>query len=59
MKAFIDSDVLIWHLRGGPQGTYVNNAILATATRNAGGRVYTLNTKHYPVPELMVKRAWK
>lgn len=127
MKAFIDSDVLIWHLRGerkalsllkrlrdkekielwtgamqraevvffmrpeeeqatmlflsefrtapvdqrivdkagelyrqwNPRcGTDVNDTILtATAIQN-GGCIYTLNTKHYPMPEVTVKRAW-
>lgn len=128
MKAFIDSDVLIWHLRGerkalnflvklrdkerlelwtgalqraevvffmrpneekatylflsqfktasvdqtiidkageiyrqwNPRaGTDVNDAILAATVLQAGGRIYTLNKKHYPMPDLLVRRAWK
>jgi predicted nucleic acid-binding protein len=128
MKAFIDADVLIWHLRGDVRalnllkrlrdrekcelwtgamqraevvffmrpteesatilflsqfqtasvdqqiidmagqfyrdwnprcGTDVNDAILAaTAIRNHG-KIYTLNTRHYPMPDVAVKRAWK
>lgn len=127
MKAFIDSDVLIWHLRGerkalnlfkrlrdkekldlwtgamqraeviffmrpaeedstflflsqfktasvdhplidmagkfyrhwNPRvGTDVNDAILAATAVQAGGKIYTLNTKHYPMPEVLVQRAW-
>jgi predicted nucleic acid-binding protein len=128
MKAFIDSDVLIWHLRGerkalnllvklrdkeklelwtgalqraevlffmrppeegatylflsqfktasvdqtiidkageiyrawNPRaGIDVNDAILAATVLQSGGKIYTLNTKHYPMPELLVQRAWK
>ncbi len=128
MKAFIDSDILIWHLRGEPRalnllsklhnnenialwtgamqraevvffmrpteeettllflsqfetasvdqwtidkagelfrkwnpsnGTDVNDAILAATAIRAGGQLFTLNTKHYPMPELAVERPWK
>ena len=127
MKAYIDSDVLIWHLRGErkalnllkrllddeqfdlwigamqraevvffmrpaeesstllflPQfqtasvdqriidkagefyrqwnprsGTDVNDAILAATVLQTGGKIYTLNSKHYPMPEITVQRAW-
>lgn len=128
MKAFIDSDILIWHLRGEPKalnllkklrdkekfelwtgamqraeviffmrpaeeeatflflsqfqtapvdqwiidkagefyrkwnprnGTDVNDAILAATAMQAGGKIYTLNVKHYPMSEVVVHRAWK
>jgi predicted nucleic acid-binding protein len=128
MKAFIDSDILIWHLRGEPKaitlfkrlrdkekyelwtgamqraevvffmrpeeekptllflsqfktapvdqmiidkageiyrrwnpraGTDPNDAILAATVLETGGRIYTLNTKHYPMPEIIARRAWK
>jgi predicted nucleic acid-binding protein len=127
MKAFIDSDVLIWHLRGerkairlfkklrdketfelwtgamqraevlffmrpaeekltllflsqfktapvdqaiidkageiyrqwNPRaGTDIKDAILAATVIHAGGKIYTLNTRHYPMPEVIVQRAW-
>ena len=128
MKAFIDSDVLIWHLRGerkalnllkklrdkerfelwtgamqraeviffmrpaeeeatllflsqfqtapidqrvidkagelyrrwNPRnGIDINDAILAATVLQIGGKIYTLNTKHYPMPEVAVQRAWQ
>jgi predicted nucleic acid-binding protein len=127
MKAYIDSDVLIWHLRGEKKalnllkrlrnneqfelwtgamqraevvffmrpaeesatllflaqfqtspvdqqvidkagefyrkwnprkGTDVNDAILAATVLATGGKIYTLNFKHYPMPEVPVQRAW-
>lgn len=128
MKAFIDSDILIWHLRGESKamnllkklrdkdkfelwtgamqraevvffmrpveeeatflflsqfqtapvdqwiidkageiyrkwnprnGTDVNDAILAATAMQASGKIYTLNAKHYPMPDVLVQRAWK
>ena len=40
-------------------GTDVNDAILAATVLQTGGKVYTLNSKHYPMPEIAVQRAWK
>ena len=40
-------------------GTDVNDAILAATVLQTGGRIYTLNSKHYQMPEVTVQRAWK
>jgi predicted nucleic acid-binding protein len=40
-------------------GTDVNDAILAATVVQTGGKIYTLNTKHYPMPDVIVQRAWK
>jgi len=40
-------------------GTDVNDAILAATVMQTGGKIYTLNSKHYPMPEITVQRAWK
>ena len=40
-------------------GTDINDAILAATAMKAGGKIYTLNTKHYVMPELVVQRGWK
>ena len=40
-------------------GTDVNDAILAATVLQTGGKIYTLNSKHYPMPEVTVQRAWK
>jgi hypothetical protein len=127
MKAFIDSDILIWHLRGKKKATKflknlsnskeyelwlgaiqraeivfsmrpteeaatelflsqfrtapidqkvvdsagkyfrkwhpshgldVNDALLASTAAETGGHIFTLNTKHYPMPEVIVKKPW-
>ena len=40
-------------------GIDVNDAVLAATVVNTGGRIYTLNTKHYPMPDLVVLRPWR
>jgi predicted nucleic acid-binding protein len=40
-------------------GTDVNDAILAATVLQTGGKIYSLNSKHYPMPEIVVQRAWK
>ena len=40
-------------------GTDVNDAILAATVLQTGGKIYTMNVKHYPMPEVAVQRAWR
>jgi len=40
-------------------GTDVNDAILAATVLQTGGKIYTLNSKHYPMPEVTAQRAWQ
>jgi predicted nucleic acid-binding protein len=39
-------------------GIDVNDAVLAATAALTGGSIYTLNTKHYPMPEVGVTKAW-
>ncbi len=39
-------------------GVDVNDVILAATAIETGGHIYTLNKKHYPMPEVIVKNAW-
>ena len=39
-------------------GIDVNDAVLAAAVMKTGGRIVTLNIKHYPMPDLVVIRPW-
>ena len=39
-------------------GLDVNDAILAATVMQTGGQIFCLNTKHYPMPDLLVKKAW-
>ena len=44
-----------WHPS---HGTDVNDAILAATVAATGGKLYTLNVKHYPMPDIPVVKAW-
>ena len=39
-------------------GLDVNDAILAAIVMQTGGQIFCLNTKHYPMSDLLVKKAW-
>jgi len=39
-------------------GVDVNDAILAATVLETGGRLFTLNLKHFPMPGLAVAKAW-
>ena len=39
-------------------GIDANDALLAATSMQTGGVIYTLNTKHYPMPEANVQKAW-
>ncbi|MGD9160648.1 MAG: PIN domain-containing protein [Desulfobacteraceae bacterium] len=40
-------------------GMDVNDSILAATAFINGGKIYTLNKKHYSIPEIIVQKAWK
>ena len=55
----VDSASRIFRKWNPSHGIDVNDAILAATAMKTGGRIYTLNTKHYPMPDLVVIRAWR
>lgn len=44
-----------WHPS---HGIDTNDAILAATVMETGGKIVCLNTKHYPMPDLVVEKAW-
>jgi len=44
-----------WHPS---HGIDVADARLAATSMITGGKIYTLNSKHFPMPDLLVERAW-
>ena len=38
-------------------GLDINDALLAATVMQTGGQIFCLNTKHYPMPGLLVKKA--
>lgn len=39
-------------------GIDINDAILAATVMFTGGKIYSLHTKHYPMPDAAVQKAW-
>lgn len=39
-------------------GSGVADALLAASVAETGGRLFTLNVKHYPMPDVPVLKAW-
>ncbi|MBD3345524.1 MAG: PIN domain-containing protein [Chitinivibrionales bacterium] len=39
-------------------GVDINDTLLASTAKETGGVIYTLNKKHYPMPDIIVKKAW-
>ena len=44
-----------WHPS---HGIHVNDAMLAATVAATGGMIYTLNVKHYPMPDVSVVKGW-
>ncbi len=61
--ATIDADIIDiagklyrkWHPS---HGVDPNDVILAATAIQTGGTIFTMNLKHYPMPEIIVKRGW-
>ena len=37
-------------------GTDINDAVLAATVQLSGGKIFTLNLKHYPMPNIVVEK---
>jgi predicted nucleic acid-binding protein len=59
----IDQDTIgrasMWYRKWNPShGIDVNDAILAATAAKTGGKIFCLNKKHYPMPDVLVSKAW-
>ena len=54
----IDTAGMIFRKWYSTHGIDINDAILAATSLETGGHIFTLNKKHYPMPDVIVKRAW-
>ena len=54
----VDEAGRLYRKWGPSHGVDVNDAFLAAAAKRTGGRIFTLDTKHYPMPDVLVSRAW-
>ena len=57
-QAVIDKAAALYRRWHPSHGVDINDAILAATAIETGGQIFCLNTKHYPMPGLLVRRAW-
>ena len=57
-QAVIDKAASLYRRWHPSHGVDINDAILAATAIETGGQIFCLNTKHYPMPDLLVRRAW-
>lgn len=57
-QAVVDLGAALYRRWHPSHGTDVNDAVLAATVTLTGGQIHTLNTKHYPMPDVMVRKAW-
>jgi len=57
-QELVDSAGVLYRKWNPSHGIDVNDAILAASVIRTGGRIYTLNVKHFPMPGLNVQKAW-
>jgi predicted nucleic acid-binding protein len=57
-QGIIDKAAALYRQWHPSHGLDINDAILAATAIQTGGQIYCLNRKHYPMPEVLVKKAW-
>lgn len=57
-QAVVDEAARLYRQWHPSHGIDIHDAILAATAKQTGGRVFTLNAKHYPMPDLWVRKAW-
>lgn len=57
-QTFVDDAGRLYRRWNPSHGLDVHDAILAAIAMGTGGVIFTLNVKHYPMPGVLVERAW-
>ena len=57
-QRIVDVAAMLYRRWQPSHGLDINDAILAATIMQTGGQIFCLNTKHYPMPGLLVKKAW-
>ena len=54
----VDQAAILYRRWNPTHGIDVNDAILASTVAATGGKIYTQNLKHYPMPDIVVIKGW-
>ena len=57
-QAVVDQASTLYRRWNPSHGLDINDAMLAATAMLQGGHIFCLNAKHYPMPDVVVKRAW-
>jgi len=57
-QKIVDDAGVLYRKWNPSHGIDVNDTILAATVIQTGGRIYSLNAKHFPMPETNVQKAW-
>lgn len=57
-QAIVDLAGRLYRKWNPSHGIDINDAILAATAIQTGGHIFTLNKKHYPMSDVIVKKAW-
>lgn len=57
-QAIVDAAGVLYRRWKPSHGVDINDCLLAATAQLRGGKIYCLNVKHYPMPDLIVVRAW-
>jgi predicted nucleic acid-binding protein len=57
-EKLIDSAGEIYRKWNPSHGTDIPDAVLAAIAMRSGGKIISLNSKHYPMPDIIVEKPW-
>jgi predicted nucleic acid-binding protein len=57
-QAIVDRAGELYRKWNPSHGVDTNDALLAATALLHGGHLFSLNSKHYPMPEVVIKKAW-
>lgn len=57
-QGIVDQAGLLYRAWNASHGIGANDALLAATAMQTGGRVFCLNVRHYPMPDVLVRKAW-
>lgn len=57
-QAIVDDAAEVYRTWHPSHGIDVNDAILAATVATTGGKIYTQNVKHFPMPDVAVAKGW-
>ena len=58
-QEIIDSAAFLYRQWNPSHGVDINDVILAATAIKTGGKIFCLNKKRYPMPEVLVEKAWQ